>query len=401
MEPNGEQLRGHLDLLEAVWDVVLERVEGPGALRWVDSRGWRGPLLALDDWQVSRAEQEGVAAIAASLPRSLAELVEAAEARTAALEGARPSSGQPDASPPPPGTKLRKHRQIQAVLPHLRALLPGRRRLVDVGSGHGHLAREAVAALQIEVVGVERDPSKTARSRELAGPVATFVTGDAERSLELSADDLVVGLHACGQLTDLLIERGRRAGAAVFSVPCCYQKGRDTARESLSELARRRGFRLAQPSLGLANLTVGFEGIEAPISASLTARETRHALRLLLRARGVDTRVGEESRGINRRQMRRGLAAVATPALEQRGLPPALAREVEHFQAEGRREYAIMRRLALPRVGLSRLLETSIVLDHATALEDRGYEVRVFALFDRSVSPRNLGIRAAAPGGPR
>jgi hypothetical protein len=47
----------------------------------------------------------------------------------------------------------------------------------------------------------------------------------AEQSIEgitLSADDLVVSAHACGSLTDLVLEQAMSAGARVAVLPCCH-----------------------------------------------------------------------------------------------------------------------------------------------------------------------------------
>jgi Methyltransferase domain len=50
-----------------------------------------------------------------------------------------------------------------------------------------------------------------------------------ERSLdevELEADDVVVSCHACGSLTDRILEQAVRASARVVVLPCCQEKSR-------------------------------------------------------------------------------------------------------------------------------------------------------------------------------
>jgi Methyltransferase domain len=48
-----------------------------------------------------------------------------------------------------------------------------------------------------------------------------------ERAVEevaLSADDLVVSAHACGTLTDLVLDRAAHARARVVVLPCCHDE---------------------------------------------------------------------------------------------------------------------------------------------------------------------------------
>jgi hypothetical protein len=43
--------------------------------------------------------------------------------------------------------------------------------------------------------------------------------------VELSADDVVVSAHACGGLTDVVLERAADARARVAVLPCCHAIG--------------------------------------------------------------------------------------------------------------------------------------------------------------------------------
>lgn len=104
-------------------------------------------------------------------------------------------------------------------------------RIVDLGAGHGLLAQlllilddSSPRALAVDTV----IPPSSARLHEvliqewprLAGRVAFE-----QRSLQdvsLDAGDLVVSSHACGSLTDLVIERAVAAGARLAVLPCCH-----------------------------------------------------------------------------------------------------------------------------------------------------------------------------------
>ncbi len=99
--------------------------------------------------------------------------------------------------------------------------------------------------------------------------------------------------------------------------------------------------------------------------------------------------------GINRRRATRGLRAVAEPALAARGLPAASDAELQHHETSAARDYAQVRRLSLPRSMLARAVEVWVSLDRAAYLEEQGLVVQVATLFERSVSPRNIGLLAS------
>jgi len=110
-------------------------------------------------------------------------------------------------------------------------------RIVDLASGHGLLAMillllddsspEAVAvdrripdsATALYATLTETWPRLTGRIR--------FMEEDLEK-VPLQRDDLIVSVHACGGLTDLVIERALAAGARMAVLPCCHDlKGAD------------------------------------------------------------------------------------------------------------------------------------------------------------------------------
>jgi SAM-dependent methyltransferase len=104
-------------------------------------------------------------------------------------------------------------------------------RIVDLGSGHGLLAQvmlilddSSPGAIAID----KTQPPCAARAHQalvelwprLSGRVA-FLEGDLE-SVPLTATDVVVSSHACGRLTDAVIEAALRANARLAVLPCCH-----------------------------------------------------------------------------------------------------------------------------------------------------------------------------------
>jgi SAM-dependent methyltransferase len=388
-------------LLLPLFDVLDGRVEDDAPPPWCERRGWTGFLLALDDRELSRCEAEGPAArlpSIAGVPPDLAALAADVDAATR-LPGLVADTRA--LSPPAArAVSARKRMQLPALLAAVGPMAEHAARIVDVGAGSGHFTRIAAETFGREAVGIERDPRRVAWAEERArdrapGPgAARFVAVDACReALSLSADDLAVGLHACGELGDRLVLAAAGAGSDLALVSCCLQKIGGPVRAPLSRAGE--GLSFARGTLGLANLTADPRGVEASLEAQIAAREARFALRRLLAARGVEVAPGEEMRGINRRRARAGLGGIAGRALALRGLAPAQGEEIARHAAEAHRRHAAIRRLSLPRSMLARAVELAVVLDRAASLEERGALVVVGTLFERSASPRNVAIFAS------
>jgi len=105
------------------------------------------------------------------------------------------------------------------------------RRIVDLACGHGLLA-------QILLLLDDSSPEALAVDQRIPKSAATLGASlckewprllDRVRFIEtdlaevpLFPDDLVVSAHACGGLTDLILDRAVRAGATVAVLPCCH-----------------------------------------------------------------------------------------------------------------------------------------------------------------------------------
>ncbi|MRR53380.1 MAG: methyltransferase [Deltaproteobacteria bacterium] len=104
-------------------------------------------------------------------------------------------------------------------------------RIVDLACGHGLLAMILLLLddTSPEAVAVDRYiPESSAtlvRSLTAVWPRLNSRLCFVESSLEelpLQRDDLIVSVHACGGLTDLVIKRAVAAGARLAVLPCCH-----------------------------------------------------------------------------------------------------------------------------------------------------------------------------------
>ena len=103
-------------------------------------------------------------------------------------------------------------------------------RVVDVGGGHGLLAHVLLLLDDSSPRALVIDPALPPSSRRvhealvetwprLAGRV-DLVEGSLEE-VEILSTDIVVSSHACGDLTDRVLEHAARARARVAVLPCC------------------------------------------------------------------------------------------------------------------------------------------------------------------------------------
>lgn len=389
-----------------VLDIVDQRVHAADVPSWCQHRGWADFLLGLTEAELARCEAEGLAVALPTLravPESLTELVrqllEVSELPALEAHALQPASGDFR------GVGSRKQKQLAALLGALTKLVAPARRIVDVGAGSGHFARLSAQHFGRATLGLERDPARVARAANRAQAdrsenqlaTAEFAVIDAgSEALLLAPGDLAIGLHACGDLGDTLVRAVADGGGDLALVSCCLQKIQAAERAPLSRAAG--GFALKKDTLGLSNLTSQAVGVESSIADTMRARQTRYALRLLLRGRGLELPPGAEMQGVNRRQAHLGLRAIAARSLGLRGLPPASELEIAAFEREAEQQFNAIRRFSLPRDMLARAIELSVILDRAAHLEESGHAVLVATIFERAVTPRNISLFASRDG---
>lgn len=370
-------------VLLAYRDVLEVRPGGGAVPAAIADRGWDVFLLALSEDELAAIEAGG--AWPEHTPASLRTLVDEAREATAlpSFPVVSPNSRKKLETP-------RKRAQIDAFAALVSPLAGRATRIVDVGSGHGHLTRELAERLDRPVIGLERDPRLIRRARTLSSAARFAVTDVLVDGLSLARGDCVVGLHACGELGDTMVTSAASADADLALVGCCLQKRRAETRIALANTLE-----LDKRVLGLSNLSAREDGVEATRSENLAARERRLALHRLLSARLGNLRFGAEIDGLNRRIAQKDLATLVTRAFAVRALAGPSGEDVAEAARWAHEHYARARRLSLPRSTLARVLEVFVLLDRARYLMERGYQVRVGTLFPAAVSARNLALTAS------
>ena len=384
-------------LLASTRDVIDERSEGASPPAWCVGRGWVPFLAALDDEAVHRMERDGLAAHLDGAPDDLAALARAVVQVTTlpALPAVAAAVVERRRASP------RKQAQVAAFATLVERLGARAARVVDLGSGHGHLTRHLARELGVEAEGWERDPARVAVASALAGSEgARFEAVDAYgAAARLRPTDLVVGLHACGALGDHAVTAAGEAGASVAIIGCCLQRRvGDRPALAVAEGVDAEALTLGRAVLGMGNMRDGDEGVEASLEVRTASRVHRLALRRVLASAGLVVAPGEEMHGVNRRRATGALDELVTRVFAVRGLSMPPREVIAEAERAARADHERARRWELPRAMLSRLVEVWVALDRAASLERRGYATEVLTAFDASVSPRNVAVLGWAPG---
>lgn len=104
-------------------------------------------------------------------------------------------------------------------------------RVVDLACGHGLLAHIMLLLDNSSPYALAVDLDFNENTRRLSQIIVDrwprlanrihYLTCRVE-DIDLTPDDLVVSVHACGRLTDRIIEAALRAGARLAVLPCCH-----------------------------------------------------------------------------------------------------------------------------------------------------------------------------------
>ncbi|MDP2316906.1 MAG: SAM-dependent methyltransferase [Pseudomonadota bacterium] len=332
-------------------------------------------------------------------------------AEVARLTAMGPLPAAPHAALPDPFARVtgRKLHQVQALVAAAEAVFPdGIELVVDWCCGKGHLGRTLSAAQGVVTLGLERNAELCRTARDLAASTdarcAFLPTDVLDREHWPAVPPLrtaVVGLHACGALTDAAMHFAVEGHArAVLLAPCCFHHvpGEDPF-VPRSVLGRAAGLTWDDPTLRLPTL-------EEVVASAAVRRRRRHefgwrlGLDLLVQAStGAQayTPLGPLPPGWHRgdfQMFAEHMAGAASLPLPP-GWDPARAEAAGHDRAR------LVAALGLVRSQFRRPFELWLVLDRALRLADAGWEVAVGTFCDREVTPRNLAIVGWHPAATR
>lgn len=279
------------------------------------------------------------------------------------------------------------------------ALSPLRHPVLDWCCGKGHLSRTLFRHSGLPVTGYEWNPALVEDGNRLARHFGDAVTIRQQDVLQqdLCWPDQVHGtaLHACGDLHRKLIRDGARQGQPRLSFsPCCYHL---TEQDDYQPLSARAGS--AHPALGLSRHELRL-AVQETVTAPLRVREqTERARQWRLGFDGLQRAIRGEDSYLPlpphpSRLLHEGFEAFARWAAARKVLALPAQVDWSHWEGFGAARLRQVRRYELIRHLFRRPLELWLVFDYALYLEEAGYQVRVGAFCERSLTPRNLLVDA-------
>jgi hypothetical protein len=301
--------------------------------------------------------------------------------------------------------KGRKWSQVVAFSSAVLAALPeGVVRLVDFCAGYGHLGRSLAAVTGLETVLVERDPLLCEEGRRLAdrlGVPYRYVEAEArspQAAEPLGEGTAAMGLHACGELADALIEQGILRGVTFLGAAfCCYHQVEDRPLYRPRSVAARALDLRLEPHL--LRLPLYDEVVSHPRVQRARRREMAFRAGLDLLAREASGEDRYHSLGnLSVAELRGSFADFCATMSRRTGWVLPGRFDPGAAERAGWERARQARALGSVRGAFRRPLELWLVLDRALWLVEGGRGARVQTFCPREVTPRNLLVTSRLVG---
>lgn len=295
----------------------------------------------------------------------------------------------------------RKWAQIEAFAGLALTARASASEVLDWCAGKAHLGRLIGLHSGLPVQALERDTTLCTEAERLAardGIRLTFLVRDvlglAHHNV-LTPGTLACALHACGDLHLTLLEQAEACSpAGLLLAPCCYHRTKHEMHLPRSSAGQACGLQLTRDDLRLAVLETATAG-----HAQREAEKRRKARLLALKEWGLIHGLSISDYAPLRHLGRDDDVSALAQACEYLGWPMPNAGQIEELMETGWRRAAEVRAFELIRTAIRRPLEVWLVLDMALGLEEAGFAVDVGEFCDKSLTPRNLLIRARPPQG--
>jgi hypothetical protein len=302
----------------------------------------------------------------------------------------------------------RKWQQVQA---YISAVLGEEHPLpiLEWCGGKGHLGRCACQQLRVSGVSFDINAELVAKGQALSTHFDMPLQHISANALEESGRQLLnqqqhaLALHACGGLHLALIEEAISAGTEQLSIaPCCYHL-------FLSENSwydDQECYRPQSQTAQSLDLNLSATDLRTCVQQTVTAPAHDRRLRKTLQA----WRLGFD---LLQRDINSSSDYLAVPALANRwaktsfkevcqhiaelkkvSLPNLTDAEWQRWEEKGRQRLQWVTAFDLVRMAFRRPLELWLVLDRALKLEEASYQVDLSEFCSKSLTPRNILIKA-------
>lgn len=284
-----------------------------------------------------------------------------------------------------PGRKLSQIQAFaQVAMPRLKAEV-----LADWCAGKAHLSRSLAKLNGAQVHSYERSAELCAQAQSLAQSqgvrLQAHVVDVCARAPMLPSGATLLGLHACGELSDIALSQAHSDGlSALMLAPCCHHKRRSRSYSPRSKLAQQsRLGRLEESALRLstARVVVATRRMQRIRANKMLYRVAYRSLIPGTFKSGPESWFSASFEAFCER----------IAAREGHDLP---AFDTEELLAKARAEVLLARAMGMVRAPFRRPIELWLNLDRARCLEEQGWTVEIGRFCSESTSPRDILIAA-------
>lgn len=305
--------------------------------------------------------------------------------------------------------KDKKEYEIGILAPYIAELFQKEHlsQVIDIGSGVGNLARVLANYFDIKTTCLEKDFYFHSLGKKY---IEQYSTPEGIKNIEfkqlaleewheealslIDPNALIIGLHACGSLSQRVLETSKlRHPKCILNFGCCYLHMNPENDLNLSSFAKNHPHHIKYHGLTLAaRQRSGFSFAEFQLKKRV--KDFRYALHLFLyHEAGIKefVSVGDSKP----RDYQQDFAFYAQKKLKKLNSKLNFHDEIlnNFYKSPSHQKNIKQMFLAdIIRAQFGRVLEHLILLDRAIYLEEQGYDVTLSTFFDETISPRNRGI---------
>jgi mRNA-degrading endonuclease HigB of HigAB toxin-antitoxin module len=270
--------------------------------------------------------------------------------------------------------------------------------LLDFGGGSGQSAMALLSDNESDAISVDLDEAVQAAGVEkIVNYLPQFkdriqfkkvlVKSPSDLTPFTQKDGLVLGLHACGDLSSTIIQSFLEGESnTLINFGCCYHKGHQY---NQSKLAQANPIEFSFHALNLAAKSYKWADPER-IKRRHAVKKFRYALEMF-----VFDKTGEKLTSTGNAHYKNYYGKFSDYALKY--LPPHITPSENELDAyfqlqETQDKLAYYINTESLRILFGRLIEIYLVLDRALYLMQNNIEVELLEVFDRKLSPRNIAL---------
>lgn len=294
---------------------------------------------------------------------------------------------------------LKKKHEISHINQYLKQKIFSR--VVDIGSGAGHLSSILIANGVKESLCIDSSDEyqrigvkKLERYAPEILEKMTFkhLVYDKPSDIELHSDDLIIGLHSCGDLSVKLLETViEKNKGSLLNYGCCYHK-LSRKKLNLSHLAKTQGLDLSVTALTMAAKGYKSQTIEG-YRQKVRVKNFRYSLHLI-----DSILMGEEFKTLGNALKSDYTGSFIeyvkkfSPSILEKNNEEKVMELYTSFDMQSK--ITSLLSLGIIRCQLARVIELYLVLDRALYLKENGFDVELRETFDKNLSPRNISLYA-------